>query len=380
MRGRWRWALGCALTIGCSFDAGGLRASGSAGVADDRGDGTGAPADDGGPDDGGVEADGGANEDDGGLEPAESSGSDTGGASVGETGDGDDGSTGPANETGVPGNAMLVLSDGPVFDFGGVTLGQLATHTFTLTNEGDAPAMGMSAMPSGGFAFAGGAYPGTAGTCAGGLDPLTACTIVIAFAPGTPGEATGGLRVDYLDGGVAALASVELHAAGVGETGNLLVNGNAESAGNPPPGWTEQSGSDWRSDDVKSPHGGSYCIFAGAGPNGVDLELRQAVDVAAMGDAIDAGTLRFEFVGWASAWASGNDDYRVRVQYLAADSTVLTSYESDWAASAYWQQITGDHFAPLGARSVLVRLYCNKPSGDWCDAYFDDMTLVAVYP
>ncbi|HVU51293.1 MAG TPA: choice-of-anchor D domain-containing protein, partial [Polyangia bacterium] len=113
-------------------------------------------------------------------------------------------------------HAFLTISDGATYDFGTRALGATSTHAFTVTNTGAATAGALAAAPlAAPFAFAGGAYPGTAGTCATTLAAGASCTVNLAFAPTSAGAAAGTLHLDYDDGfGAAGAATRALKGAG----------------------------------------------------------------------------------------------------------------------------------------------------------------------
>jgi hypothetical protein len=95
--------------------------------------------------------------------------------------------------------ANITISDSDPYDYGTVATGAVVTHAFTLTNTGGFTASALSeiglAAP---FAFAGGSFPGTGGTCAVTMAPAAACTVVVAFSPvstGVAGDTTTALRL-----------------------------------------------------------------------------------------------------------------------------------------------------------------------------------------
>src|SRR5690606_15725277 len=80
--------------------------------------------------------------------------------------------------------AVLEISDGPIYSFGSIIVGQTPTKIFTITNTGGLPATGMFV---GGFAapytFTGFTYPGLGGDCGATLNPGSTCQIEIQFSP-----------------------------------------------------------------------------------------------------------------------------------------------------------------------------------------------------
>lgn len=102
----------------------------------------------------------------------------------------------------------LIISDGPVYNFGTVNVGNTTTHTFTVTNTGSGTALSM--MGSGlaaPYDFLGGAYPGTGGTCAVTLAAAATCTIVVAYSPSMTGVQSDTITINYNDGSSAQTAN-----------------------------------------------------------------------------------------------------------------------------------------------------------------------------
>ncbi len=64
------------------------------------------------------------------------------------------------------------------------------TQVFTLTNREAVPVTGLAitGLPASDFAFAGGAYPGTGGTCGSTLAPGATCTVAITYTATTAGD------------------------------------------------------------------------------------------------------------------------------------------------------------------------------------------------
>jgi hypothetical protein len=112
-------------------------------------------------------------------------------------------------------HGFLAVSDGPTYDFGTRALGATASHVFTVTNVGAAQAGSIAAAAlAAPFSFAGGAYPGTTGTCATTLAAGASCTVNVAFSPSATGAAAGTLHLDYNDGAGAQAATRALKGAG----------------------------------------------------------------------------------------------------------------------------------------------------------------------
>ena len=135
--------------------------------------------------------------------------------------------------------AVLTLSDGPTFDYGTLVEGTSANHTFTLSDTGGANATALSATAlSPPFSFPGGAYPGTGGTCGASLAAGATCTIVVGFAPTSPGLVTGALGLAYFDGVANQNASRAVQGTGVGPAVLNLSGGTTFNYGNDVDGTT----------------------------------------------------------------------------------------------------------------------------------------------
>jgi hypothetical protein len=111
---------------------------------------------------------------------------------------------------------VLSLSDGPSFDYGVLPVGGAGAHTFTLANTGLGSALAIAPSGLGGpFVFAGGTYPGTAGTCGATLAAGASCTLVVTFAPSATGGAARALTIAYNDGVAARSVAEALTGTGV---------------------------------------------------------------------------------------------------------------------------------------------------------------------
>ena len=95
-------------------------------------------------------------------------------------------STAPTNPPGVVGvltPASLSVTPSQ-YDFQTQSLNSLNYATFTVSNLGQSPATDLGASGlSGPYAFRGGTYPGTGGTCTTSLAAQSSCQIVIVFQP-----------------------------------------------------------------------------------------------------------------------------------------------------------------------------------------------------
>jgi hypothetical protein len=371
MRKGWRWLV--PLVGACQPNPGGLGSS----SANTLGDG---PVDTGdAPTSGAAEGSTGGNGD--GLDDGvpTDSGGDPGGPPDDTAGPGDTAATtdDPPTTEGDP--PTLSISDGPTYDFGNIDVGGQASHLFTVTNEGDAEATGLGGTVMPPFALPGG-FPG-AGTCGASLASNTSCTVEVTFTPPSLGPHTGGLAVHY-DAGPDALRDVV--GGGAGQSDNLLMNPGGESTGNPPPQWSELGTGNWMAGNPwpgePDPFVGAAHLAAYNGNNGQNFTLFQDVGVGDWSAAIDLGALRFAFEGHACSFASNDDDYRIRVIYRDAGGTALDTWTAGWVSTNTWQLYTDARLAPINTRAVRVELACDKSGGDYCDAFFDELELRAVYP
>ena len=133
--------------------------------------------------------------------------------------------------------AILSISDGPTYDFGGHSVGSATNYTFTVTNTGGAPAVSVTgsglAAP---FSFAGGSYPGTAGTCGATIANGASCSIVVTFAPTATGLQTDTISVDYSDGALAQSATRDVQGSGVTPAILVVSDGPTYNYGTAPNG------------------------------------------------------------------------------------------------------------------------------------------------
>jgi hypothetical protein len=125
----------------------------------------------------------------------------------------DDGAASQTVSVGVAGTgappAVLTISDGPTYDFQTKAVGSKTSHLFTVTVSGglDATALTPGGLAAG-FAFTGGSYPGTGGSCTDTLTLATgSCTVAVTFSPTSAGPFSGALSIGYSDGVTSQAAS-----------------------------------------------------------------------------------------------------------------------------------------------------------------------------
>lgn len=162
---------------------------------------------------------------------------------------------------------------------------------------------------------------------------------------------------------------------------NLILNGDCEMPviSDSIPYWTQVSGFQWEqlvsSADYAYAYSGSY--FFGAG-NTASAELSQDVNVSSYAATIDAGSQQFTLQGYEQSYnQSPPDSGKIIVEYRDASNTsVLASFNSGNKGSINtWQLISNTQVAPVGTRTIRVRLIATRFNGSYNDGYFDDISL-----
>ncbi|MBK8098973.1 MAG: hypothetical protein IPK26_17845 [Planctomycetes bacterium] len=171
---------------------------------------------------------------------------------------------------------------------------------------------------------------------------------------------------------VVALSSV----APVAAQTNLLVNGGAEAG---LAGWVDPLGGGFNVSTI-TVHGGTQAFTAGVGgPTGAhNQEFRQDVSIAAMATAIDAGAITVTFAGFGRTNEAGGaaDPGRVVLEFRNSAGTPLATYDSGvFQPFNAWQPFREVRQAPVGTRSLRVRLLGSRQVGVSTDCFFDDMVL-----
>ena len=122
--------------------------------------------------------------------------------------------------------AVLSISEANPYDYGTITVGGSADHTFTVANSGGSAAISLSevglAPP---FQFKGGTYPGTGGTCAPSLSAGGNCTLVITFSPVGTGLASDTIDLSYQDGAGPQNTTRDVQGTGVNAASLTISDG-----------------------------------------------------------------------------------------------------------------------------------------------------------
>ncbi len=109
----------------------------------------------------------------------------------------------------------------PPFDYG--TAGAPVSHTFTVVNEGSVEATMLADAGGLGnnFAYQGGQFPGTGGTCTARLGIGGNCTVVVTFTPVDNGLRSSSVILGFFDG--KQLQKVSRALSGTATSGALLL-------------------------------------------------------------------------------------------------------------------------------------------------------------
>ena len=98
-----------------------------------------------------------------------------------------------------PGQSITQVSDGATYDYGIHATSSATDKTLTVSYSGGVAATGVSASGlAAPFAFKGGSYPGTGGSC--GTSISVNCTLVVTFSPTATTVSNGNLILTYNDG------------------------------------------------------------------------------------------------------------------------------------------------------------------------------------
>ncbi len=132
----------------------------------------------------------------------------------------------------------------------------------------------------------------------------------------------------------------------------------------------------FRNGGFASASDGTYYCYAGskAGP----IECFQDIDVSAYAAVIDASTETFTFSGEVQTFSqTPQDNARVIVEYRDAGSTVLDSWDSgNQNTNSVWQTVSDSRLAPVGTRTIRIRIVSTKNNGTSNDAYYDNFSLI----
>ena len=166
----------------------------------------------------------------------------------------------------------------------------------------------------------------------------------------------------------------------------LVVNGGAEADiyGNSLPGWTRLNPSDpWgpvTSQGSIGVHSGTFFFFPHTTIASIS-ELYQDIDLSSNSAAIDAGTANYTFSGWRVGYPAPDlDKAQIVLEYRDALGNVLGSFAPVSYDFSAWNQETDTRNAPIGTRSVRIRLISTRITSHDNDGYYDDISFVYNAP
>jgi len=113
-----------------------------------------------------------------------------------------------------------------ILDFGPLGIGDHAVLSIAVRNTGLGSARSLNqGLPavSTPFAFPGGVFPGTGGTCTSVLESGSECTVVLSFSPDTASQFSSSLRVSFLDDYEGGEALLTLMGEGLDARGEELL-------------------------------------------------------------------------------------------------------------------------------------------------------------
>jgi hypothetical protein len=181
-----------------------------------------------------------------------------------------------------------------------------------------------------------------------------------------------------------------------GSSGNLIMNGDAESAlcsqsgfeETTSPGWTITSGgpnavcftNTGGFPDSTAPGAQPGNAYFTGGTRG-NSSLSQSVDVSGAAAAIDAGTATYNLSGWLGGFGSQNDNVALAATFLnSSGGSVGTSQigpvtNTDRGNVTEFLQRTATGSLPGGTRSIKLDLNFTWTVGQTTDGYADNLSL-----
>jgi len=180
-------------------------------------------------------------------------------------------------------------------------------------------------------------------------------------------------------------------------TGNLLVNGDAESAPGsdagdvvPVPGWTVTAGNftaitynpNFGGVEAGSPGPVDRGLnYFGGGPS-IELSVAtQTIDLAFAAADIASGQAGFELSGWLGGFSSQDDNAVLSATFLDGANNALSSFSIGPVLAADRENVTGLLFRsltgsiPAGTGSALITLTLTRLQGSYDDGYADNLSF-----
>tara|TARA_B100000749_G_scaffold280887_1_gene279899 strand:+ start:142222 stop:144999 length:2778 start_codon:yes stop_codon:yes gene_type:complete len=121
-----------------------------------------------------------------------------------------------------------VLSATPsTLNFGNVVVGSSQNQTITIVNSGNGSASDIFGNPlPNSIKYAGGAFPGSAGTCGATLSAGNSCTLDVVFSPVSTGAANETLTLVFNEGSGTNSVNIDLSGMGVATAALSFVEGS----------------------------------------------------------------------------------------------------------------------------------------------------------
>ncbi len=159
----------------------------------------------------------------------------------------------------------------------------------------------------------------------------------------------------------------------------LVINGGAELPIST--GWTQKTaGDNWKNDAQVAGHNGSSFHFYPENTINATSELYQDIDLSSNTINIDAGTANYTFSGWRrsypTSFPSPMDQSQIVVEYRDGTGNVLASFDTGAGTFTAWTNSSQTRNAPVGTRTVRIRLISIKRSGSDNDGYYDDISFI----
>jgi hypothetical protein len=192
----------------------------------------------------------------------------------------------------------------------------------------------------------------------------------------------------------ALLVAAPAPAGAAGSSGNLIVNGDAESGGyctqdwtaaTTVPGWTTEAGGlNVMCHSVASfglPSDGSTPGKAFFAPGAFgDGAMAQTVDVSSAASAIDGGGVHYDLSGWLGGWTTYSGHVAVALHFHdaqgrpvggAAELPTVSASDRGLATRFLSRRTTGA--VPAGTRSIQIEVQFLSTSGE--TGYLDNLSL-----
>jgi alpha-tubulin suppressor-like RCC1 family protein len=121
--------------------------------------------------------------------------------------------------TGAP-PAVLSISESDPYNYGTITVGNSADHTFTISNGGGVTATALDDLSLTTPYVYSGSFPGSGGTCTTTLAAGASCDINVTYQPTVSGVHPGSINIDHNDGVASQVVTRTI--TGTGENPALL--------------------------------------------------------------------------------------------------------------------------------------------------------------